>query len=82
MTKRKWLVCLPVVLAVFDYTENICSIIMLKNADFSQEIATLARCATTAKTMLMYAVFIVIIVLLIIFVVNKKKANKTNDREK
>ena len=82
MTKRKWLVCLPVVLAVFDYTENICSIIMLKNADFSQEIATLARCATTAKTLLMYAVFIVIIVLLIIFVVNKKKANKTNDGEK
>ena len=55
---------------------------MLKNADFSQEIATLARCATTAKTMLMYAVFILIIVLLIIFVVNKKRANKTNDGEK
>jgi hypothetical protein len=82
MSKKKWLICLPVVLAAFDYTENICSIIMLKNADFSQGVAALARCATTAKTMLMYAVFIVIIVLFIIFAVNKKKANKTNNGEK
>ena len=76
LSKKKLPVCLPVVLAAFDYVENICTIIMLKNSDFSQSVALIARCATTAKTMLMYVVFIVIIALLIIYIVKKKKAKK------
>ena len=81
MSKKKWLVALPVLLAVFDYTENICSIIMLRNADFSEGIAFLARCATTAKTMLMYVVFAIIIVMFIIFIKNRKSAKKNAETE-
>ncbi len=71
--KRKALAALPVVLAVSDYTENICSIIMLKSAEFSPALASFASAVTCIKTVLMYITFLIIIVSIIIHIKNKKK---------
>ena len=71
--KRKALVALPVLLAVSDYTENICSIIMLKSAEFSAPLASFASAVTCVKTVLMYITIIIILVSIVIHIKNKKK---------
>lgn len=65
---------LPLLLAVFDVTENICTILMLKASVLSQKTVSFASAATMAKTLLMYAVFAVIIICLVLWIVKRRKA--------
>lgn len=73
--QRKWLLILPALLFVLDYTENIFSIIMLKT-DFTKVISTFASCVTVCKSMIMYAIFIILAVYLALYLKNRfsKKA--------
>ena len=64
---------LPAVLMVCDYTENICSIMMLTASELSPSLAGFASAVTSVKTILMYAVFAVIIVCIIVKFVKRKK---------
>ncbi len=71
--KRKAFIALPILLAISDYTENICTIIMLKSAEFQPSLAAFASVVTCIKTVLMYITILVIIVLIVIKIKNKKK---------
>ena len=70
---RKALFAAPIALAVFDYTENICSIIMLRSAELSKPLAAFASAATSIKTILMYATIIMILICLVFYLKNKRK---------
>lgn len=71
--KRTALLAAPILLAALDYTENICSIIMLKGINTSESFIRFASAVTSAKTVLMYLVFAVIIVLFVVRIVKSKK---------
>ncbi len=63
LTKRVLPLCLlPIILALTDYTENICTLIILKASELSKALASFSSVTTSVKTVLMYTVFAVIIV--------------------
>ncbi len=65
----------PVLLAIFDYFENICTIFMLTCADFGRELVMSAGTATRIKSVLMvFCIFILTI--FIIEALIKKHRNK------
>ena len=70
---KKALASVPVVLAVFDYTENICSIITLKSGAPADSLIRFASAVTSVKTVLMYCAFLMIIICIIYYFKNKKK---------
>ncbi len=74
--KANALLVLPALLAVFDYCENVCTIIMLKSAELSKPLATAGSIFTSVKTVLMYLVFAVIIVCIVRWCINKKRSAK------
>lgn len=73
LSKRKAVIALPVLLAISDYTENICSIIMLKSETLSPSLAAFASGITAFKTVLMYIIFLIVITLFVIWLKNRKK---------
>jgi hypothetical protein len=73
LKKKNALLALPVVLAVCDYCENICSLIMLRSTELSRTLVTFASAVTAVKTVLMYIVFLIIIVLLIKRLAERRK---------
>ena len=74
LTYNKKAVCiLPVLLAAADYTENICTVIMLKSASLSPALAAFASAVTAAKTVLMYVIILIIIVLFVKRIIKNKK---------
>ncbi len=73
MKKRSALLAAPIVLAVLDYIENICSIMMLKGINTNDGFIHFASAVTSVKTVLMYFVFAVIIVLFVVRIVKSKK---------
>ena len=77
MKKKSALILLPAVLAVTDYCENICTVIMLKSSAPSRQLVSFASTVTQVKTVLMYVCFILIAILIIYGIINKIK-NKKN----
>ncbi|MBQ6163011.1 MAG: hypothetical protein IJK23_00915 [Clostridia bacterium] len=71
---RKALLAFPILLAAFDYAENICVLCLLKASQPSQTLATAASAATTAKTVLMY----VTILMILVFLVRYLRQHRTN----
>lgn len=82
--KQSYLPLLPVLLAVFDYAENILSIVMLKSHELSKQIANTASIITSVKMILMYITFLTIILCLIKRLLDKrkKKAPLPQEQEK
>ena len=72
--KTKWL-ALPLLLAVFDYGENICLVRLLAAGVTAVPVA-LASTFTVVKSVLMYAVFAVILVLFWLRLMGKRKKKK------
>ena len=70
---------LPALLALFDYAENIMSVIMLKNGIPSDAFVKAASCVTAAKTVLMYLIILIIIILLVKYLISRKGENKNAD---
>lgn len=66
------LLAFPLLLAVFDYAENITTIVILKSAELSESLAKLGSAFTSVKTILMYAVFLEILICIIYYFKNKK----------
>ena len=74
LSKRKTLlIAAPILLAAFDYTENICSIIMLKSTELSKSLASFASFVTVFKSVLMYISIGIILVYIVIRLVKRKK---------
>ncbi len=77
MESKSLLFIFPVMLAIFDYIENVCIAIMLKSELPSIVFVSFASSATMMKSLLMYVCFILIIILIILRIVaSKKKKNK------
>ena len=72
--KTKWLI-LPLLLAVFDYGENLC-LVRLLSAGVTAVPVALASTFTVVKSVLMYAVFAVILVLFWLRLMGKRKQNR------
>jgi len=70
---RKALLIFPALLVAADYIENICVMQMLKSADISRTLVSIASIATAAKTILMYLCILLIIALIVYFFITKKK---------
>ena len=73
LSGKTWPLIVPGALAAFDYAENICSIIMLKNMDVTEGMAKLASTFTVAKSALMTLTFILLAVFFVIWLVKKRK---------
>ena len=74
LSGRKALVVLPVLLAAFDYCENVCVYRMLTVASLPQALVSVASVATIAKTVMMYVCILLILILLIKYIVSRKRA--------
>ena len=73
LSGKTWPLTVPGALAAFDYAENVCSIIMLKNMDVTEGLAKLASTFTVIKSGLMTLTFILLAVFFVIWLVKKKK---------
>ncbi len=71
--KASALFALPAALALCDYTENVCSIIMLRAMEVSAGLARFASTVTVLKSALMAAVFLLLAVLFIRWLIKRKK---------
>ena len=71
---------LPAALAALDYTENVCSIVMLRAMDVSPALAGFASTVTVIKSALMTLTFIVLLIMLIRYFIKRRKgaAKETN----
>ena len=74
--KANALLIFPVVLAVFDYCENISIIMILKAGELSESLAKAGSAFTSIKTVIMYAVFAEILICIIYYFKNKKAQKK------
>ena len=77
--KKSPLCALPVLLALLDYTENICVINMLKGESLSASLVKISSAATVCKTLLMYLCFAIIIALILRKIILFAKRNKGAD---
>ena len=73
LSGKAWPLIVPGALAAFDYAENVCSIIMLKNMSVTESMAKLASTFTVIKSGLMTITFILLAVFLIIWIIKKRK---------
>ena len=69
------LLAFPLLLTVFDYAENITTIVIVKSAELSETLARLGSAFTSIKTLLMYAVFIEILICIVYWYKNKKSTD-------
>lgn len=74
--KRSAWFALPAALAAADYTENVCSVIMLQKMEAAPALARFASAVTVLKSGLMAAAFLLLAVLLVIWLVKKKRRPK------
>ena len=84
LRKKTALLALPVALAIFDYAENIVTIVMLHIAVLPKMLATLGSALTSVKTLLMYSCFLVILICIIYRLRERnklKKENKSDDKQ-
>lgn len=70
--KHKALLVLPILLMIFDYLENVLSIVML-TSDFSKTVSAFAGTFTVIKSILMYVLIVLILTLLAIRLYKTKK---------
>lgn len=70
------LIAVPAALAVFDYAENVCSVIMLRSMQPTQKLAAFASAVTVTKSALMTVTFVMLAVMLIKRLVEKRKAKR------
>ena len=75
--KKTALSFLPLLLAVFDYGENICILRMLTVQSFSDSLAVTGSVFTTAKNVAMYGCIILILVLLVRYLLIRRKERKS-----
>ena len=73
LSGKSWPLIVPGALAAFDYAENVCTIIMLKNMDVTESLAKIASTFTVIKSGLMTVTFILLAVFFVIWLVKKKK---------
>jgi len=73
MESKSLLFMFPVMLAIFDYIENVCVTIMLKEELPSLVFVSFASSATMMKSLLMYVCLLLIVVMIIMRIVVKKK---------
>lgn len=71
--KKTKLVIVPLILALFDYTENIFTVVFLNKTITNTNIFYVSSTVTAIKTVLMYICFLIIIVLIIKKIISKKK---------
>ncbi len=76
--KLKIFTALPLFLALFDYSENIMSIIMLNNGVPSNAFAVTASSVTAFKTLLMYFIIISIVIYSVQLIIKKRKVKNNN----
>lgn len=76
--KTKWAI-IPAFLFISDYTENICTVMMLKADSLSGSVCRFASAVTIVKSMLMYLTFLIIVVMIIRAVIRKKQRQKKTD---
>ena len=62
--KTKWAI-IPAFLFISDYTENICTVMMLKADVLSSSLCGFASIVTIVKSALMYLTFLIIIIMII-----------------
>ena len=67
---------LPLLLAAFDYAENICIEVMLRASVFSVNTAVLGSVFTTVKTILMYGIFVLLLIFTLLTVLKNKKRSQ------
>ena len=72
--KANALLAFPLLLFVFDYAENITTIVILKSAELTESLAKLGSAFTSVKTILMYSVFLEILICFIYWLKNRKSA--------
>ena len=80
-SRRKYFISFPLVLAVFDYTENLLTACMLKADTLPRALARTASVFTALKTIWMYLTIILIVILLVrkIYLAKKKKKESQTD---
>lgn len=64
---------LPLLLAAFDYAENICIEVMLRASHFRMHTAMFGSAFTAVKTVLMYGIFVLLIAFTVRSVLSNKK---------
>ena len=77
MESKSLLFIFPVMLAIFDYIENVCVAVMLKTDLPSIVFVSFASSATMMKSLLMYVCFLLIAVLIILRIVANTKKKHT-----
>ena len=77
--KRTPLIALPVALAGFDYTENVCILLMLRSTELSPSLVSFASAVTMIKTVLLYAVILLILILIVVYFVKRKKTDNKSE---
>ena len=73
LSGRNWPLIVPGALAAFDYAENVCSVIMLKEMDVTEGLAKLASAFTVVKSGLMIVTFVLLAVFFILWIFKKKR---------
>ena len=70
------LMVFPVLLAVFDYSENVCVLRMLTADSITPALVAVSSASTIIKTILMYLCIVLILALIIRKLVNRQKQQK------
>ena len=79
LTKGKMgAILLPVLLAVLDYAENVCTIIMLKTNSITPSFIHFSSPVTSSKTVVMCLIFVILISLFIRYLVAKNRDKKAS----
>lgn len=78
-SRRKYFISFPLVLAVFDYTENLLTACMLKADTLPRALAAAASAVTILKTILMYVTILIILALLVRKIFISLKNRKAKD---
>ena len=74
LRRKSVLIGLPVLLALFDYCENVSVVRMLKAETLSPALAAFAGAVTEIKTILMYICFMTLLILLVRRLILRKKS--------
>ena len=75
LKKHTPLILLPVLLAIADYCENVCILLMLRSETLSPALVGVSSVATIVKTVLMWLCFAAVILIAAILIHKKNKAD-------
>lgn len=76
---KPFLVAFPALLMLFDYAENVCSIIMLREMSASKVLAGFAAAMTVVKSLLLSLVAIICIVLVGLYLMERIRGRRTKE---